>query len=170
MGARNLEFEIEEAQVTEEVVETRPKPFNFLSVLFTLSLLITSTKLFSASYLTLKSMYSPEIFVSMTLTFNELYQRVVFSAYIFEIALSAIFASLYIFNFYSAIKRKKGMKNIFLMTQGTYLCIVVTYNFLVNKYLGSEFQTGLVLSNALYLGLWYSYLNYSERAKSVFTA
>jgi hypothetical protein len=181
LGAHNLEniegyendvqkenhLELVEALKTEVSEESSPK-INFLSVLFTLSLSITSFKLFSAAYYTLKSLYTPDVFVAMTLTFNELYQKVVFGAYCFEIGLSAIFASLYVFNFYSAIMRKKRTKNLFLFTQGSYLTIITTYNVLVNQVLGSQFQTGLVVSNLIYLALWGSYLVYSDRAKTVF--
>lgn len=154
--------------VDPNVSEISAPKINFLSALFTISLFVTSFKLFSTSYFTLKSLYSHEVFVAMTLTFNTVYQKVVFGAYCFEIGLSAIFASLYIFNLYSAVMRKRRMKNLFLFTQGSYLLIVTTYNVLVNQVLGSEFQTGLIFSNLIYLGLWYSYLAYSDRAKTVF--
>ena len=181
MGAQNLDqIEINEHQLEKEnhlsLVEAIDNSevageeikYTVLSLLFTLTLSITGTKLLTTAYYTLKSMYSPEVFVAMGVTFNEVYQNIVFSAYCFEIGLSATFSLLFFYSFVTAIKRKKNMKKIFLLTQGGYLLSVLGYNCLVTVLLGSKFQTELILSNLLYLGVWYSYLKYNEKAQLVF--
>ena len=181
MGVRNLE----EINHSENILKDREHlrlvenyddenesqqelKYTVLSLLFTFTLSLTMVRLFSTAYHTLKSLYSPEVFVAMGVTFNEVYQNVVFSAYCFEIGLSATFAILYFYNVITAIRRKKSMKKVFLLTQGGYLLAVFGYNCLVTFLLGSTFQLGLILSNLLYLAIWYSYLKFNERAQLVF--
>jgi len=163
---KNNHLSLVDNNITSE--ESSNFKITFLSALFTITLSITAIKLMNTAYYTLKSMYSADVYVAMAITFNEVYQNVVFSAYCFEIGLSFIFSFLYAYNFYSALKRKKSMKKIFLATQGSYLLVVTTYNCMVWLLLGSKIQMSLIISNLMYLGLWYSYLKYNQKAQLVF--
>lgn len=166
-GDEKPHLSIVEALESESGLLVNPK-FNFLSILFMVSLSITAFRLMNSAYMTLNSLFSPDVIASLVATYNPAYQYVVFYAFCFEITLSATFSLLFLYNFYSASKKKKSIKRTFLITQATYIFLITTYNLAVGYLIGSKFQTGLIVSNLIYLGIWYSFLNYSRRAKTVF--